>query len=109
MLTLPIKGLWFHKIKTGIKLEEYREIKPYYTSRFNTVFGDKPEEPKWIRLRQGYSAESPQMYIKCILSKGHGKQEWGAVRGKKYYVLRILDKSMEKPEEIKHEKVDKGC
>lgn len=34
MLTLPIKKCWFDKIKTGEKKEEYREIKPYYTSRF---------------------------------------------------------------------------
>ena len=56
MRTLPIKGLWFHKIKKGIKKEEYREIKPYYITRFDEVFGNNPDKASWIRLRQGYSA-----------------------------------------------------
>lgn len=34
MLTLPIKKKWFDMIKTREKKEEYREIKPYYTTRF---------------------------------------------------------------------------
>ena len=34
MLTLPIKKKWFDMIKSGEKKEEYREIKPYYVSRF---------------------------------------------------------------------------
>ena len=34
MLTLPIKKKWFDMIKSGEKKEEYREIKPYWTKRF---------------------------------------------------------------------------
>ena len=34
MLTLPIKKKWFDMILSGEKKEEYREKKPYYTSRF---------------------------------------------------------------------------
>lgn len=33
MLILPIKKQWFDMIASGEKKEEYREIKPYYTSR----------------------------------------------------------------------------
>lgn len=33
MLTLPIMGKWFNMILSGDKREEYREIKPYYTTR----------------------------------------------------------------------------
>ena len=33
-LYLPLKKKWFEMIKSGEKKEEYREIKPYYTSRF---------------------------------------------------------------------------
>ena len=38
MLILPIKKKWFDMILSGEKKEEYREIKPYYTSRFSKVF-----------------------------------------------------------------------
>lgn len=39
MLTLPIKKKWFDMIVSGEKREEYREIKPYYDSRFMNAFG----------------------------------------------------------------------
>lgn len=39
MLTLPIKKKWFDMIVSGEKKEEYREIKPYYDSRFMNAFG----------------------------------------------------------------------
>lgn len=34
ILRLPIKGKWLAMIDAGIKGDEYREIKPYYISRF---------------------------------------------------------------------------
>lgn len=65
MLTLPIVGKWFYMILSGEKKEEYREIKPYYTSRFKKIFdmypysnipsgGDKRE----IRFRNGYGSST---------------------------------------------------
>ena len=38
MLILPIKKKWFDMILSGEKKEEYREIKPYYTTRLNKIF-----------------------------------------------------------------------
>lgn len=40
MLTLPIKKKWFDMILSGEKKEEYREIKPYYDSRFKYIGPD---------------------------------------------------------------------
>ncbi len=37
MLILPIKSKWFNMILSGDKQEEYREIKPYYTTRFKKI------------------------------------------------------------------------
>ena len=39
MLTLPIKKQWFDEILAGTKKIEYREIKPYWTSRLLKVTG----------------------------------------------------------------------
>jgi len=39
MLVLPIKKKWYDMILAGEKTEEYREIKSYYDSRFESVFG----------------------------------------------------------------------
>ena len=45
MLCLPIKMKWLEMIASGEKKDEYREIKPYWTTRFKNVFpfdGDNP-------------------------------------------------------------------
>ena len=42
MLILPTKGKWFNMILSGDKREEYREIKPYYTTRFKKIFDMYP-------------------------------------------------------------------
>lgn len=88
MLTLPIKKKWFDMILSGEKKEEYREIKPYYMSRFCGMCRADSHE---IRFRNGYSAQSPSFVARCMIEQGYGKPEWGAEEGKKYYVLKILE------------------
>ena len=108
MLTLPIKKKWFDMIKVGEKKEEYREIKPYYDSRFknielpkgitncyinaNLITGKITEirDYKTIIFRNGYSSNSPSIKCRVKINKGYGKEEWGAEPNKLYYVLKIL-------------------
>lgn len=114
MLILPIKKKWFDMIVSGEKKEEYREIKPYYDSRFMNAFGfllaggqmvygeAAPEEirkpwPVPVVFRNGYSKDSPEVVCKCTLQFGKGKPEWGAEPGVLYYVLKI-----EKVEEVRN-------
>lgn len=73
MIILPIEKRWFDMIKSGIKTEEYREIKPYYDSRFKKVGSEF-----LVKLRNGYSTTRPALVCLCNLSKGIGKKEWGA-------------------------------
>lgn len=96
MLTLPIKKKWFDLILAGVKKEEYREIKPYYTSRFRNVFEMHPYsyipsglDTQYICFRNGYSNESPMFIAKCSLDIKKGREEWGAKKDKEYYVLTI--------------------
>lgn len=109
MLTLPIKKKWFDMILYGKKKEEYREIKPYYNSRFAKALGISQDiifyECGITRLklileidtnmdicfRNGYSAKSPSFIAKCELSIGIGRAEWGAEPGKDYYKLTIKE------------------
>ncbi len=95
MLTLPIKKQWFDMILSSEKKEEYREIKPYWTSRFRTAGllmenGHVSAWAKPVLFKNGYNADSPTFEARCQLSVGYGKSEWGALPGKKYYVLNIL-------------------
>ena len=101
MLTLPIKKKWFDMIKSGEKKEEYREIKPYYASRFyrnyiisgigiEWILENNPKVCKDIILRNGYSKNSPSIKCYVVIEKGFGKLKWGAEQNKLYYILKIL-------------------
>lgn len=101
MLILPIKRKWFDMIKSGEKKEEYREIKPYWTKRFENYYeiaklNIELECPNFkeiyyrVVFRNGYGNNAPRMTCVCKLRVGQGKEEWGAEKGKEYYVLEIL-------------------
>lgn len=89
MLTLPIKRKWFDMIVSGEKKEEYREIKPYWTSRFSKIAGRDGAFP--VMLRAGYSKNSPSFIVNVKLTQGYGRREWGAPEDKEVYILTILD------------------
>lgn len=84
MLTLPIKKKWFDMILSAEKKEEYREVKPYYTSRF-----EKLGESFDVMFRNGYSSKSPSFIASVHLRKDHGREIWGAEKGVLYFVLEI--------------------
>lgn len=110
MFTLSIKKKWFDMILSGVKKEEYREITPYYISRLSNLFcvwtknatyhsenmrqflqseNARKNTIKEIIFRNGYSKNSSSFNAKCTLSVGTGKEEWGAEKDKKYFVLKI--------------------
>lgn len=73
-------------IASGEKLEEYREIKPYYRARLVPYFGRRMGatndfllskfNEKVVIFRNGYSYTSPQIKCNCTLHFGEGKPEW---------------------------------
>ena len=112
MIILPIKKMWFDMILSGEKKEEYREIKPYYESRLPKNFGyflsNGELQPAYIfdgvsqssiesnheidvMFRNGYSKNSPSFIAKCSLSIGVGKEEWGAEKDKRYFILTVRE------------------
>lgn len=96
VLILPIKKKWFDMILSGEKKEEYRDIKPYYTVRFQHLWQGSlngGEATRKVCFRNGYSKNSPSLIAKVSLSIGTGKEEWGAEPGKKYYILHIKEDS----------------
>lgn len=103
MLTLPIKKKWFDMILSGEKKEEYRKIKPYYTSRICTILHLEKSynhleycldkftfKPVKVKLKNGYMCNSPAIICNVIFKIDKGKEEWGAEIGETYYVLKIL-------------------
>jgi hypothetical protein len=47
-----------------------------------------------IILRNGYSKNSPSCVITAFLDIGKGNPDWGAVEGKEYYILKIVDRQV---------------
>ncbi len=92
MLTLPIKKKWFDMILSGEKKEEYREIKPYYTTRFKNLMKEYPGQYSPIRkvkFKNGYSKDAPSFIANVTISEGYGLERWGAEPTKEYYILSI--------------------
>ena len=92
MIILPIKKKWFDMILSGEKKEEYREIRPYYTKRFQNLWQSVDIDSKaerQVMFRNGYSVDSPSFIATVTLDTGEGKKEWGAEPGKRFYILTI--------------------
>jgi len=79
-LWLILKRKWFDMIASGIKKEEYREIKPYWNSRLN-------KEYDFVVFRNGYAKDAPVMYIHLNdIRRGIGDMEWGAPEYEVYII-----------------------
>ena len=93
ILYVPIKIQWLQMIADGIKKEEYREIKPYWTNRF-TVDGLVLVDYHTV-VYHGYGQYMPVACDVVDIRIGTGREEWGAVPGEKYYITEIDNPVME--------------
>ena len=95
ILDLPLKKKWYNMIESGVKREEYREIKPYWKKRLLFCY----EAGGWcdecyciscparvekmysdythVRFRYGYTKRT-MLYELGAITIGKGKKEWGA-------------------------------
>lgn len=85
-------------ILSGEKKEEYREVKMYWASRlcdgFTSTFGiyANPDFKSFDKIifRNGYSKTCRTMHVEFLgIKKAEGKEEWGAMKGKKYFVIQL--------------------
>jgi hypothetical protein len=85
-LHLTLKKQWFDMISSGIKKEEYREIKPHWIKRLQCT---KRKYSK-ILFRNGYGTNVPSVLIEYKeLRSGLGIVEWGAPEGKEVFILML--------------------
>jgi len=115
-LQLSVKTKWFEMTKARIKLEDYREITPYWCTRFlcnrfgsyqkayweryseqgvvidvdNNEFGFRQYDTNIITL--GYPSKDDSSRILRLEHKGieirTGNPEWGAEPNKLYFVIK---------------------
>lgn len=104
ILHLPLKKEWYEMIESGVKTEEYREIKPYWVQRLTRYGNGKlngilyaeflsssPEVLKYniykdlmtfadythVKFSYGYTKRTMTFEIENI-TIGKGNPEWGA-------------------------------
>lgn len=102
ILHLPLKSAWYLMIESGVKKEEYREIKPYWIKRLAKCKGSNdhnvtgfwckkanchscivhsngfhPEGYTHVLFRYGYTKRTMLFKLDSI-SIGKGNPDWGA-------------------------------
>ena len=73
-------------IRSGEKKEDYREIKPYWKKRFNKILEYQGEKCVEFHI---YGKVRPFQIELIGIDIYTGRVEWGAERGKLYYVLEL--------------------
>ncbi len=111
-LILILKSKWFEMWRSGIKKEDYRDIKPYWAKRFcknycmecninlfNEIIPIHCEECDYFQpklydsliLKNGYCKSDDSKRIirkqKPIITIGKGNADWGAVKDKFYFKI----------------------
>lgn len=106
ILHLPLKKEWYEMIESGVKTEEYREIKPYWNQRllmYGNAWGDKGlvvntynkgfllfEKYDAVKFSYGYTKRTMTFDIKEI-TIGKGNPEWGAPK-EDVFIIKLGDK-----------------
>lgn len=86
ILFLNLKAKWYDMIEAGIKKEEYREIKDFWTKRLRNETGFKHFD--YVTFVYGYTRRNMTFEVNNISIK-EGNTEWGAEYNKNYYVIEI--------------------
>ena len=88
ILHLTLKKQWYDMIASGVKKEEYREMKPYWHKRLM----NRKTPYTHIQFRNGYNPDSPRMMVEFNgLMSGLGIVEWGAPEAQTVYILKLGD------------------
>ena len=97
-LHLPLKAQWYEMNESGVKTEEYREIKPYWCKRFIGMdrplfsfrYGYQESNVKGfthVKFSYGYTRRTMTFEIESI-TIGKGNPEWGAP-DKEVFIIKL--------------------
>lgn len=88
ILDLSLTYHWFDMIASGVKREEYREVKPYYIKRLSKHYDA-------VRFHRGQGSPVTMLVEIKSIWIGRGFPEWGAPGDRDVYIIllgRILSK-----------------
>ena len=84
ILRLTLKRKWFDMISSGVKKEEYREIKPWILSRLQGKAYDV------VEFSNGYGKHVPKVTLKYLgWGTGTGRSDWGATPHEPTVIIRL--------------------
>ena len=87
-LNLTIKKKWFDMITSGVKKEEYREIKPYWVKRLKLRVGYRDFDT--ILFRNGYQKTSPSVRVDCLgIHQGKANPKWSDNTKGYFFVIKL--------------------
>lgn len=98
VLRMTLKKKWFDMIASGVKKEEYREIKDYWVTRLlHFKFDGTPyvyphmiKNYDEIEFINGYGANAPKIRVEFKgLEVGEGKPEWGGIQGQTVFKIKL--------------------
>ena len=81
ILYLPLKAKWYNMIDSGVKQEDYRDIKPYWSKRLNKQYTH-------VVFSYGYTKRRMTFKIAKIIT-GYGRTELGAPSDKEVFIIKI--------------------
>lgn len=109
-LVLSLKKKWYDMIASGVKTEEYREIKPYWQKRLCSWvprceisciehcsvpknFGQIPRYHDTVEFTLGYPSrddrERRMEYEIQRIEVGYGNPEWGAPFDREVFIIKL--------------------
>ena len=110
-LYLPLKKQWYEMIESGVKTEEYREIKPYWINRLRNKSPTHLDKVSYhrdcevCRLLKEYKFEKFEKFERVVFSYGYtkrtmtfeiesitigyGRTEWGAPANKEVFIIKL--------------------
>lgn len=92
VLDLPLKKEWYNMIESGIKTEEYREIKPYWCNRllFHYPLGIKCYEGHMFDSVTETDIENPLCHSYKYLIQKYGTRGYTHIRFRYGYTKRTM-------------------
>lgn len=107
-LYLPIQKKWYEMIESGVKTEEYREIKSYWINRLRDKSFNCPDKACYnfdcelscflnyckfdrferVVISYGYGKRIMSFEIESI-TIGQGRTEWGAPADKEVFIIKL--------------------
>lgn len=98
-MLLILKRKWYDKLLAGEKEEDYRDIKPYYTTRLQNILGKEKMslllQGKEVLLgdvvfKLGYKKDACSFTEMTTVRIGKGNPKWGADGNRDQYIFRLL-------------------